>query len=49
MMVVDVPLVAAGDRLAEKSAIPGVGLVLDYGRSTGSNWGGVTADLLART
>ena len=31
------------------SAIPGVGLVSDRGLPTGSNWGDVTAELLART
>jgi H+-transporting ATPase len=32
-----------------KSAIPGVGLVSDRGFPTGSNWGDVAAELLART
>ena len=35
--------------LAHCAAIPGVGLVLDRGQPTESNWGGVTADLLVRT
>jgi hypothetical protein len=40
---------AVESHLAHQSAIPGVGLIWDRGQPTGSKWGGVTADLLARS